>query len=753
MADITRNSPNPRQPDIVQSSETHGVSLSHNMSARIIRSNQSLVLQKVTRQSAGKYVCVAVNEEGETISNELAFRVKCESSIIAVFCSLSLPSTYRMILNCNRNRFRTDGTIRLPSKRTWFDSQQWSLPDSRMWELCRPMPSAGGFFSGICRFPCRCIPALLHTHLTPPSSALINYDYNNLRADVPPGEDTGGGRVALREPGHRVRGGHRPAGAQLPLEVQQLRETIDVAPDRYAATSNGTTSVLRYTPVSDLDYGTLSCWADNSIGTQAAPCVFQVVAAGKTCRRICAPIYLTSPPCLRRRRRVSSRQPAPSRVLAPPPSAHLCSLCSLISFNPLDQPHLEPHIQSDNGVHDGVTLLWRTNQPLAVSVPQCTCERNCRACLHQRLNGGRVLVVAAKWNHANSTIRNSVALGFEVRTLEWRDKWEIVALNTEVLRADECEARCVWSSAGIQGWRKREIFEKIRRSSTTSGTIPTRENPGASLAGNRTRLGLNYRELFSKFEAEKRWGHKGDTTKHVNRAIAYTRKVLSERACSKPFPVRNCTLSNHTSSSAEVSCQPGFDGGLPQYFVLELYSSESGAPRCNLTSADAPNFFLANLEPDVTFRIAVFAVNSKGRSAGVVLEEVTFRDAEKRTGWCIRWDCSSPTRANRVRFPATSITRGNRAGAIPLIGGFSRGSHYSPRNAPYSPRFTLIGSQDLDGVCVGSAQNLPASIRTIRRRLNEVDLQAQRLLHSVRVPPPDSKPISVDYASTWGASW
>jgi hypothetical protein len=55
-----------------------GVLLSHNQSARIIRSNQSLVLQKVTRQSAGNYVCVATNREGETVSNELTFRVKCK---------------------------------------------------------------------------------------------------------------------------------------------------------------------------------------------------------------------------------------------------------------------------------------------------------------------------------------------------------------------------------------------------------------------------------------------------------------------------------------------------------------------------------------------------------------------------------------------------------------------------------------------------------------------------------------------------
>lgn len=102
-------------------------------------------------------------------------------------------------------------------------------------------------------------------------------------------------------------------------------------------------------------------------------------------------------------------------------------------------------------------------------------------------------------------------------------------------------------------------------------------------------------------------------------------------AAGKPFPVRNCTLSNQTSSSVEVSCIAGFDGGLPQRFVLELYTTTSGVPRYNVTNIE-PHFLLTDLEPDVTFRIVVFAVNAKGRSHGVPTEEVLFRDAEKRTG-------------------------------------------------------------------------------------------------------------------------
>ncbi|KAL1110301.1 hypothetical protein AAG570_008378 [Ranatra chinensis] len=102
-------------------------------------------------------------------------------------------------------------------------------------------------------------------------------------------------------------------------------------------------------------------------------------------------------------------------------------------------------------------------------------------------------------------------------------------------------------------------------------------------------------------------------------------------AAGKPYPVRNCSLSNQTSSSVQVWCQPGSDGGLPQVFILELYSGPTSQLRYNMTGSE-PYFLLTDLEPDVTFRIAVLAVNSKGRSPAFVLEEVTFRDPEKRTG-------------------------------------------------------------------------------------------------------------------------
>lgn len=103
--------------------------------------------------------------------------------------------------------------------------------------------------------------------------------------------------------------------------------------------------------------------------------------------------------------------------------------------------------------------------------------------------------------------------------------------------------------------------------------------------------------------------------------------------------MRNCTLANQTYTSVEVKCVPGYDGGLPQKFVLEVYHGDvdfltSSHPLYNVSNPDEPTFALAGLEASVEagVHVAVYAVNAKGRSQPVTLSEVTYRDAEKRTG-------------------------------------------------------------------------------------------------------------------------
>lgn len=46
-----------------------------------------------------------------------------------------------------------------------------------------------------------------------------------------------------------------------------------------------------------------------------------------------------------------------------------------------------------------------------------------------------------------------------------------------------------------------------------------------------------------------------------------------------PAAVKNCSFSNQTQISVEIQCIAGYDGGLPQYFVLELVSMQTGRVR------------------------------------------------------------------------------------------------------------------------------------------------------------------------------
>lgn len=57
-------------------------------------------------------------------------------------------------------------------------------------------------------------------------------------------------------------------------------EMVDVPQARYKDSTRHTQSVLTYRPVTEMDYGTVLCWATNTAGQQKNACIFHIIPAG-----------------------------------------------------------------------------------------------------------------------------------------------------------------------------------------------------------------------------------------------------------------------------------------------------------------------------------------------------------------------------------------------------------------------------------------------------------------------------------------
>ncbi|XP_015439743.1 PREDICTED: hemicentin-2-like [Dufourea novaeangliae] len=70
-----------------------------------------------------------------------------------------------------------------------------------------------------------------------------------------------------------------PSEVKFRWTFNNSAESIDVASGHIARA--GTSSIVSYTPMTELDYGTLLCWANNRIGDQQVPCVYHIIPAGR----------------------------------------------------------------------------------------------------------------------------------------------------------------------------------------------------------------------------------------------------------------------------------------------------------------------------------------------------------------------------------------------------------------------------------------------------------------------------------------
>ncbi|KAH8402332.1 hypothetical protein KR009_011424, partial [Drosophila setifemur] len=98
----------------------------------------------------------------------------------------------------------------------------------------------------------------------------------------------------------------------------------------------------------------------------------------------------------------------------------------------------------------------------------------------------------------------------------------------------------------------------------------------------------------------------------------------------EPDPLLNCTVLNQTSTGFQIECIEGFDGGLQQDFIMEVYAN--GTTRYpKISKSKRPYFEVSGLVPGMGYNVFLIANNKKGRSNATILQVYTLKDPEKQT--------------------------------------------------------------------------------------------------------------------------
>lgn len=88
----------------------------------------------------------------------------------------------------------------------------------------------------------------------------------------------------------------------------------------------------------------------------------------------------------------------------------------------------------------------------------------------------------------------------------------------------------------------------------------------------------------------------------------------------------------------DVQCEPGYDGGLSQVFVLEVFAEsldtdEDGEVLYrNLTERTAPRFSLGKVPSGVLYTARMYAANAMGKATPVTLPRFSFPGSENQMG-------------------------------------------------------------------------------------------------------------------------
>lgn len=131
--------------------------------------------------------------------------------------------------------------------------------------------------------------------------------------------------------------------------------------------------------------------------------------------------------------------------------------------------------------------------------------------------------------------------------------------------------------------------------------------------------------------------------------------------------MRDCLVHNQSSDSAAViSCSAGYDGGLKQSFVLEVYDRRKEQLMKNLTQDDDPRFRLESLSPNTPYAFVVYSYNMKGKSARISVNyqipPVLPQDSTDPSATAVAAPAATPVPAQLPSSSTTSSTPASPAG-------------------------------------------------------------------------------------------
>ena len=192
----------------------------------------SLVLQRVARAQSGIYTCVAHNSEGDGVSNPITLNVR--QTLISFLLHLTVVKLLSHFESRTLNKLKP--IIHLTSLLT--SSSTTEAVGAA--ELRVPR-----------RFVPRCSPDQVMVY------GVARYETVTVTCNV------------LSNPA---------GGLRYHWVFNTTGETVQM--DRTAVKVDGSRSVVEYTPRTELDYGNLLCWGENSIGVQRQPCTFHIIPAG-----------------------------------------------------------------------------------------------------------------------------------------------------------------------------------------------------------------------------------------------------------------------------------------------------------------------------------------------------------------------------------------------------------------------------------------------------------------------------------------